>query len=195
MNFIAIDFETANRSRSSICSLGIAIVENAKLVNTEHILIKPTPNYYDAFNSNLHGISDKDTKNEMTFKQQWTGLKKYFHNKTIVAHNAAFDCSVLRFTLDDALLAYPDLDYHCTYRLAQETLPLSSFTLADVSRHFKINLNHHNAESDAKASALIALKLCEKFKAASLHELSTSLGFKVGKIVSQTKTYKPFSKR
>ena len=83
MNFIAIDFETANRSRSSICSLGIAIVENAKLVNTEHILIKPTPNYYDAFNSNLHGISDKDTKNEMTFKQQWTGLKKYFHNKRV----------------------------------------------------------------------------------------------------------------
>ena len=48
MNFIAIDFETANSSRSSICSMGVAIVENGKLIDTEHFLIKPTPNYYDS---------------------------------------------------------------------------------------------------------------------------------------------------
>lgn len=195
MNFIAIDFETANSNRSSICSVGIAIVENGKLMGTEHIYVKPTPNYYDSFNTCLHGICDSDTKNEKTFKQQWKDLKQHFHNKTIIAHNASFDCSVLRFTLDEAALAYPDLDYHCTLMLAKETLSLAKHTLADVSNHFKIKLNHHNAESDAQAAAIIALKLCEKFKASSLEQLSTSFGFKVGKIVSQTKTYRPFSKR
>lgn len=195
MNFIAIDFETANSNRSSICSVGIAIVENGKLMGTEHIYVKPTPNYYDSFNTCLHGICDSDTKNEKTFKQQWKDLKQHFHNKTIIAHNASFDCSVLRFTLDEAALAYPDLDYHCTLMLAKETLSLANHTLADVSNHFKIKLNHHNAESDAQAAAIIALKLCEKFKASSLEQLSTSFGFKVGKIVSQTKTYRPFSKR
>jgi len=195
MNFIAIDFETANSKRSSICSVGIAIVENGKLLGTEHIYVKPTPNHYDAFNTYLHDISDKDTKNEKTFKQQWKDLEKHFHNKIVVAHNASFDCSVLRFTLDNAKLAYPDLDYHCTLMLAKETLPLAAHTLADVSKHFEIKLNHHNAESDAQAAALIALKLCDKYKASSLEQLSTSFGFKVGKIVSQTKTYRPFSKR
>lgn len=195
MNFIAIDFETANSNRSSICSVGIAIVENGKLMGTEHIYVKPTPNYYDSFNTCLHGICDSDTKNEKTFKQQWKDLKQHFHNKTIIAHNASFDCSVLRYTLDEAALAYPDLDYHCTLMLAKETLSLAKHTLADVSNHFKIKLNHHNAESDAQAAAIIALKLCEKFKASSLEQLSTSFGFKVGKIVSQTKTYRPFSKR
>ena len=195
MNFIAIDFETANSNRSSICSVGIAIVENGKLMGTEHIYVKPTPNYYDSFNTCLHGICDSDTKNEKTFKQQWKDLKQHFHNKTIIAHNASFDCSVLRFTLDEAALAYPDLDYHCTLLLAKETLSLANHTLADVSNHFKIKLNHHNAESDAQAAAIIALKLCEKYKASSLEQLSTSFGFKVGKIVSQTKTYRPFSKR
>lgn len=195
MNFIAIDFETANSLRSSICSMGVAIVENGKLVDSGHFLIKPTPNHYDSYNTFLHGIDDRQTRNEKTFKQQWKELQKYFHQKTIVAHNASFDCSVLRFTLDTSKLAYPDLDYHCTYRLAQELLPLSSHKLNNVSSHFKIKLNHHNAESDAKASALIALKLCEKYKANSLEELSTSVGFKIGKIISQTKTYRPFSKR
>ena len=195
MNFIAIDFETANRVRSSICSFGLAIVENGKLVGTEHFLINPTPDYYDSFNTYLHGIADKHTHDKRTFKQQWKDLKKYFHNQTVIAHNASFDCSVLRFTLDNSKLEYPDLNYHCTYRLAQETLKLAGYKLNEVSNHFNIKLKHHNAESDAKASALIALKLCEKFKANSLEELSTSLGFKVGKIDSKTKSYRPFSKR
>ena len=195
MNFIAIDFETANSNRSSICSMGIAVVENGKLIGSEHFLIKPTPDYYDSYNTFLHGIDESQTKNEKTFKQQWKSLKKYFHNQTIVAHNASFDCSVLRSTLDTAKLAYPDLDYHCTYRLSQELLPLGSFKLDDVSKHFKIKLKHHNAESDARASALIALKLCERNKSNSLEELSTSIGFNVGKIISETKTYRPFSKR
>jgi DNA polymerase-3 subunit epsilon len=195
MNFIAIDFETANSNRSSICSIGLAIVENGKILNTEHIYVKPAPDYYDGFNTYLHGISDRDTKNKSTFKQQWKELKKYFNNQIIVAHNASFDCSVLRFTLDDSKLAYPDLDYYCTLLLAQKALPLSNHKLDEVSRYFKIKLKHHNAESDAHASALIALKLCDKYKAGSLEELSTSLGFKVGKIVSETKTYRPFSKK
>lgn len=195
MNFIAIDFETANSNRSSICSMGVAIVEDGKLLGTEHYYIKPTPEYYDSFNTYLHGIDSSMTRNKPTFKQHWNELKKYFDNKTIVAHNAAFDCSVLRFTLDTARLPYPDLEYHCTFRLAQKALDLPGHRLNEVSRHFKIELKHHDAESDARASALIALRLCEKFKADSLEALSTGLGFKIGKIVSETKGYKPFSKR
>jgi DNA polymerase-3 subunit epsilon len=195
MDFIAVDFETANSNRSSICSMGVAIVEKGKLVGTEHFYVKPTPNYYDGFNTFLHGISDKDTKNEKTFKQQWKVFKQYFDKQTVIAHNASFDFSVLRYTLDEVKLAYPDLDYHCTFRLSQVALPLPSHRLNDVSNHFKIKLKHHNAESDAKASALIALKLCDKFKVSSLEELSSSFGFKTGKIISETRSYKAFSNK
>ncbi len=195
MNFIAIDFETANSARSSICSMGAAIVQNGKLIDTAHFYIQPTPNYYDSFNTYLHGISDVDTRNKGTFAQQWSQLQPYFHNQTIVAHNAAFDCSVLRFTLDSAALSYPDLDYHCTFRLAQKMLPLRSFRLNEVSRYFNIQLQHHNAESDAKAAALIALRLCERHGVSSLEELSTQLGFKTGKIAGSTRSYRAFSNR
>jgi DNA polymerase-3 subunit epsilon len=195
MDFIAIDFETANSNRSSICSMGVAIVEKGKLVGTEHFYVKPTPNYYDSYNTFLHGISDIDTIKEKTFKEQWKAFKQYFDKQIVIAHNASFDLSVLRYTLDEGKLAYPDLDYHCTFRLSQVSLPLQSHRLNDVSSHFKIKLNHHNAESDAKASALIALKLCDKFKATSLDQLSSSFGFIPGKIYSKTKTYRAFSKK
>lgn len=110
-------------------------------------------------------------------------------------HNASFDCSVLRYTLDAAGLAYPDLDYHCTYRLAKKTLLLPNHKLNTVSQHFGIQLEHHQAESDAKAAALIALRLCEQFRADSLEKLSIQMGFKVGKIKSKTSSYTPFSIR
>jgi len=194
MNFIAIDFETANSNRGSICSLGIAVVENGRLVGTDHFLVKPVPNYYDVYNTILHGIDDSMTRNSETFAAQWRNLSKYFHNQTIVAHNAAFDCSALRYTLDSAKLMYPTADYHCTWRLAQASLPLRGHKLNEVSNYFGIQLRHHNAESDAKASAIIALRLCQKFNVDSLEKLSKGLGFKIGKLTGGPNAYKPFAK-
>ena len=44
--FAALDFETANQYRSSVCSIGLVFVENNEIVDTYYQLIKPAPNYY-----------------------------------------------------------------------------------------------------------------------------------------------------
>ena len=44
--FAAIDFETANGKRSSICSIGIAILEDDWVVDSIYTLVRPTPNFY-----------------------------------------------------------------------------------------------------------------------------------------------------
>ena len=46
-DFAAIDFETANNERSSVCSVGIVIVRNGEIVDTFYSLIQPEPNYYN----------------------------------------------------------------------------------------------------------------------------------------------------
>ena len=40
--FAAIDFETANGKRSSICSIGIAILEDDWVVDSIYTLVRPT---------------------------------------------------------------------------------------------------------------------------------------------------------
>ena len=45
-DFAAIDFETANNERSSVCSVGIVIVRNGEIVDSFYSLIQPEPNYY-----------------------------------------------------------------------------------------------------------------------------------------------------
>ncbi len=46
-NFVAIDFETANKECSSVCSVGIVIVRDGKKVDTVYSHIHPEHNYYN----------------------------------------------------------------------------------------------------------------------------------------------------
>ena len=48
-DFAAIDFETANSERSSVCSVGIVIVKNGVIKDTFYSLVNPEPNYYNYF--------------------------------------------------------------------------------------------------------------------------------------------------
>ena len=42
-DFAAIDFETANGKRTSVCSVGVVIVRNGKIVKKIYRLIRPAP--------------------------------------------------------------------------------------------------------------------------------------------------------
>lgn len=195
MNFVAVDFETANSNRSSACSLGVAIVSRGEIIDSAEFLIKPTPNYFESFHTSLHGIGARHVQGVDTFTQQWNDLRIYFEDLTVIAHNAAFDVSVLRAVLDVEELDYPDMSYHCTYQLAKKSLPqLWDHGLSGLAQYFKISLNHHNAESDAIACANIALKLAEHQGCSSLDELSKKLGFNPGVVNGSKRNYKPFSK-
>ena len=46
-DFAAIDFETANNERTSVCSVGVVVVRDGDIVDTFYSLIQPEPNYYN----------------------------------------------------------------------------------------------------------------------------------------------------
>ena len=45
-DFAAIDFETANEQRTSVCSVGVVIVRNREIADSYYSLIRPEPEYY-----------------------------------------------------------------------------------------------------------------------------------------------------
>ena len=45
-DFAAIDFETANQYRSSVCSVGVVVVRGGEIIDSFYSLITPEPNYY-----------------------------------------------------------------------------------------------------------------------------------------------------
>ena len=75
-DFVAIDFETANRLRSSVCSVGLVFVRNGQIVDERYSLIKPYPNYYLDDNIAIHHITPDDTRDAPTFDEVWEQFLK-----------------------------------------------------------------------------------------------------------------------
>ena len=193
MNFVAIDFETANFKSSSACSLGIAVIENGVITETKSYIFRPTPNYFENLHISIHGITPDKVNGKPNFSEIWTEIVPYFQDKTLIAHNASFDFSVLRSVLKTYDIEFPSLDYFCSMFLAKKSIErLLNYQLPTICKFLNIELNHHDAESDATACALITIELCKRHNVDSLNELAEILKFKSGKLFASG--YKPFSK-
>lgn len=74
-DFAAIDFETANGKRTSVCSVGVVIVRNGKIVKKIYRLIRPCPNYYTQWTTAVHGLTYADTEEAEDFPDVWAEIK------------------------------------------------------------------------------------------------------------------------
>jgi DNA polymerase-3 subunit epsilon len=191
MDFVAIDFETANSNRCSACALGLVEVSAGHIISEQSWLIDPEQ-HFDGMNISIHGITPSMISGKPTFYELWPTLEPLLKGKMIVAHNASFDMSVLRNCLDQSSLTYPTFQYFCTYLLGKKILhQLPSHKLNVIAEYFGIRLKHHDALDDARAAARILLKLLELDQQLDPLVLSRSHGYKSGTLFAGG--YTPFS--
>lgn len=154
--FVALDFETADYSQDSACSIALIRVENHSIVKREHRLIR-TPRRDFVF-SYLHGITWSQVAPEPTFGELWPVLAPLLDGaRFIAAHNASFDANVMRACCLAATLPPPEPPFLCTVKLARKTWNIRPTKLPNVCAHLGLSLNHHDALSDAEACANIVL--------------------------------------
>jgi len=160
INFIAIDFETANMQRASICEAGICVVKDGKIVETRSWLVRPEGNFYHYRNIEIHGIRPEDTENAPSFVEVWREISEYLKDCPIlVAHNAAFDISCIRSSLSFYGLPTPDVTYFCSLRAARKLYHFDSNRLDYLCHQFDIPYErHHRAGDDAEMCARLFLR-------------------------------------
>ena len=161
MNFTAIDFETATGFHNSACAVGIVTVEDGKIVETYSSLFQPPENYYwRRFTEEIHGISWRDTLNAPTLGDLYPEIRKRLFGRTLVAHNAKFDRDVLCKSLEYHHINYADLqipNWECTLEIYRKK-GFKPADLATCCHRLGIELNHHEALSDALACAELYLR-------------------------------------
>lgn len=161
MTFTAIDFETATGNRNSACAVGIVIVENCKIIDEYYTLIKPPNNEYNWHTIQIHGITPDKTENAPSFFEIYPEIKKRLQGKIVVAHNESFDRSVLQKTMAEYGLDYSELNiadrWECTMKLCRANDKYPSGKLDECCAVDNIELNHHEALSDARACAKLYL--------------------------------------
>jgi DNA polymerase-3 subunit epsilon len=158
-SFVAIDFETAVKHH--VCAVGIVTVVDGEIVDEYHTLIQPPENEYSYFTIRVHGITPDQTLNAPSFYQVYPEIKKRLENQTVVAHNESFDRNVLTKTMRDNTMDYEDLNiaekWECTVKI-YKAKGYKSAKLNVCCELNDIELNHHEALSDARACALLYLK-------------------------------------
>lgn len=160
LDFCAIDFETACYQRASACALGMVRVSNGEVVDTFYSLIKPPegmeiiPSFTD-----IHGITMTDVASAHSFEELWPQINAFIGDYFLVAHNSSFDRSVLAYTLDHYGIEFNIPRFECTVQCSRRKWPdLENHRLDTVSDYLGIELNHHEALSDAMACAKIYIE-------------------------------------
>tara|TARA_Y100001958_G_C21150947_1_gene487151 strand:+ start:194 stop:1126 length:933 start_codon:yes stop_codon:yes gene_type:complete len=179
--FAAIDFETATNARDSACAVGWVIVDDWKVVDGGRKLIRPPDNDYLSFNTFIHGITPEMTENEPTFDGVWPKVEESIGGRLLVAHNSAFDMSVLRRSAQSTNCEISDFKFACTYRLARDTWKDKwSYRLDDLADDFDIELDHHDPVSDALAAVQIGAEVCNAHEVSTIEDVSEALGYRLG---------------
>lgn len=199
MDFVTIDFETATSARDSPCEIGLTFVQDGQIIETKSWLIKPIYEQFDYFNILIHGIRPEHVADKPEFNELWPEIKPLVENKFLIAHNAGFDISVLRKTLQTYQLPFPSLNYSCSYNFSKKVWQgLSAYDLKSLCKINNIVLKHHRAGTDSRATAELTLKAFELAEVSCFDDfpekLKTTVGqfFEGGYKPSETiRTYKP----
>ena len=162
--FTAIDFELATAKYSSVCSVGIVEVVNGEIVNEFYSLVKPPQNKYMWQTSRVHGIKPKHTSSAPTFEELFPSIEQLLASKHMVAHDELLDRSVLKETMGFYSLEYEKLGlpaiWDCTSKIYR-SLGFERTKLSICCELMGVELKHHDALSDARATAELYLKVEE----------------------------------
>ncbi len=160
-DFAAIDFETANEDRASVCSVGIVVVKGGEITDRYYSLIEPNPNYYNWRNTACNGLTEEDTDGARNFAEVWKEIEPLIEGLPLVAHNKAFDEKCLKAALRSYGMDYPDYPFYCTLIASRKVFKTEKSHKLDVIAAlcgYEMK-NHHQALDDALACAIIALKI------------------------------------
>ena len=159
-DFVAIDFETANSERTSVCSVGVVVYHDGRKTDAFYSLIKPEPEYYSYWCSQVHGLRLEDTMAAPVFPDVWRQIEPKIAGLPLVAHNKAFDESCLKAVFRCYQMDYPDYEFHCTLIQSRRVWPEGRYNLDVIAARCGYNLTaHHHALADAEACGAIALRI------------------------------------
>ena len=186
MNFVSIDFETANNSLYSACAIGAVAHQNLEITKEESYLIKP-PMLHRKLNEenyNIHKIKYSSYIKADRFFEVWRKLEKkidsFNDSETIfICFNAIFDLSVLlnllkKYKIDINYKFYDPMEIEKNIWSDKE-----SYSLKNLCIDHNIELDHHNPLSDAKAGGQLAIAQMKELKVNSLSEVIDKLNLNI----------------
>ncbi|WP_066515065.1 exonuclease domain-containing protein [Curtobacterium ammoniigenes] len=194
LDFTAIDFETANNSSASACSVGLVKVRSGRVVDRASWLIQP-PAGHDIFlewNTRIHGIVAADVIGAKGWAEQYADLVAFCGDDILTAHNSRFDMGVIAggcAVTGVPLAAHRSM---CSLQVARKTYALESYRLPmAASAAGFTGFHHHDALADAEACAAIIVHAAKLHEADSMDRLSDSSAVQIVPLSARREAPRP----
>ena len=174
MDFLALDFETANADFTSVCQVGAVLFRDGQPADTFISLVDPE-DYFDAVNVSIHGIDEEAVRGAPKFGEVYAKLGLLMANRVVVSHTS-FDRSVMSQCEQRHNLTRPDCKWLDSAMVVRRTWPRYArrgYGLGNVALELGIEFRHHDAAEDARAAgrilvcALIEVGPCSRTMARS----------------------------
>jgi len=162
-SYVVFDIETTGFSAANhkITEIGAVKIVDGIITDEYHQLINPEVPVPLRI-TEITGITDDLLAEQPTINETLQLFFAFCKDCTLVAHNAGFDMSFIRF---NAATQELDCSFEVvdTLSLARKCFPrLINHKLNTVATHLKVeHTDHHRAMGDARATAQIFLKCCE----------------------------------
>jgi DNA polymerase-3 subunit epsilon len=152
--FAIIDTETTGFGKTDrLVEIAVVIVEGKEIIQEWETLINPER---DISNSNIHGITSELVSLAPTFAEINSELSRLISGTIMVAHNISFDQRMLE---QEFSRVKKDNDLGVGFC----TLQATKLKLESACKQYGItNVSAHRALTDARATALIFIKIMEQ---------------------------------
>ncbi len=162
MEYVAIDFETANKTNESACAIGLVRFDDeGNPLTSYYSLIRPRKLEFDPLCSAVHGLDPLDIASSPTIKELYNDINSFIGSSPLVAHNAGFDIAVLAGSLNSFGIRAPRYEYYDTLSLSRKLWKgKESYKLTSLAADFGWYYHAHNAREDALICGKIFSKLC-----------------------------------
>lgn len=174
INFTAIDVETANSNRGSICAVGMAQVRDGQIVKALewHVRLPDGMGAFAQRNIDIHGITEEMVQSANNWEESLEAIQFLAEGFPLVAYNAPFDSSAMRQASEFAGLNTSTNPFHCALELSRRLIALESYKLPDVAAALGADpFDHHSPGADAVACAQVVLALAKQENTQSISEL------------------------
>ena len=160
LDFDAIDVETANADRSTICQIGIVHVRDGEVRDKWVSLVDPE-DWFDAWNIAIHGISEDKVEGAPTLIALDCELRTRLGVSVVVSHTS-FDRVAIERAMEKYKLSQPQITWLDSAKVVRRAWPdrysRRGYGLASVANDLGITFRHHDALEDASAAAEIVIR-------------------------------------
>ena len=176
--YVVFDFETTGFNaggKDQIIEIGAVLLKNGELIDTFSELIDPKRKLPSKI-TEITGITDEMLEGKSDEEEVFKRFKAWYKDYPMVAHNAKFDVSFLE-------MCYKKYKLGTFTNTVIDTLELSRALDSGFARHSLSALvkryeipfdegNHHRADYDASATALVFHKMMKKMSDRNIEKIS-----------------------